>query len=64
MTNIPNTVRDADSWELVKDIDQRVDGCTQWEADFLESCLQQLLAGRYLSYKQKQIVARIEEERS
>ncbi len=52
-TTIPPLVKDVASWHDVQLVDRSGEGVTQWEADFLDSLMGQLRAGRYLSTKQR-----------
>jgi hypothetical protein len=61
--NRPSTVKDVDAWERVSRIDECGDGLTEWEINFLDSMLKQLMAGKFASEKQMEIVERMERDR-
>lgn len=50
---LPPEVRDVASWHDVQLLDTQGEDLSTWEADFLESLIGQLRAGRYLSTKQR-----------
>lgn len=52
-TPVPETVVDADAWHDLKRLDERGEGLTQWEIDFVEDLHGYLRAGRRLSAKQR-----------
>lgn len=64
-TKAPSTVlpRMQDAWADVKRLDERGEGLTQWEVNFVESLMEQLLAGRFLSNKQLSRLGEISEDR-
>lgn len=63
MTSIPDGVVDSASWADVKELDEHGEGLTTWECDYIESLLQQLRAGRWLSDRQREKLRTIREER-
>lgn len=60
---IPATVNDRDAWRTLTEIDRQGEGLTQWEIDFVESLMQQLLTGKMLSDKQNERLRQIAEDR-
>lgn len=52
----------ADS-NLVKRIDDHAKGLTEWEANFVNSCLEWLDAHKCLTPKMRQVAERIDEEK-
>lgn len=63
MPKIPSPVRDAESWLVLQEIDQRGNGLSPWEVQFIEDITKRLLAGRELSLAQRVKLAAIHEER-
>lgn len=63
MANIPQSVIDKVAYLEVKDVDENCKGLTQWEIDFVESLIKQLLEGKVLSGKQITVLRRIKEEK-
>lgn len=61
--NVPNTVKDIDGWSDLKELDEHGKGLTTWEIDFVESLMQQLRQGRFLSEKQQARLKSIRDER-
>ena len=59
----PSTVRDRDSWRDAAELDDSGEDLTQWEIDFIESLMSQLLEGHYLTEKQKQKLWSIADDR-
>ncbi len=64
MSDIPPEVKDLESWKDAVLIDGKGQGLTQWEVDFIESILQRMRKGLYLTPKQQVIVNRIIEEKT
>ncbi len=60
---IPIGVVDKASWTDLKELDEHGENLTTWEADFIESLLGQLRAGRMLTEKQREKLDAIREER-
>lgn len=60
---IPAAVTDKASWVDLTELDRRGEGLTQWEIDFVESLMQQLLEGRKLSDRQASRLEEIREAR-
>lgn len=53
MPEIPDSVNDRNHWIILKDLDENGVGLSQWEIDFVESLMKQLLGGRFISVKQR-----------
>lgn len=63
MTSRPASVVDIDGWNDLVELDEHGEGLTTWEADFVESLMQQLRAGKTLTEKQRARLDQITEER-
>lgn len=59
----PEGVRDADSWHDLKALDERGEGLTQWEIDFVEDLHGYLRRGLMLTEKQRNMLDQLMEER-
>lgn len=59
----PESVNDRNHWRLLQDLDENGVGLTQWEVDFVESLMKQLLGGRYVTAKQRAVLDKIREAR-
>ena len=59
----PETVRDLDNWADLVELDEHGEGLSQWEINFVESLMQQLIAGKWLTQKQRNRLEAIREEK-
>lgn len=62
-TTVPSGVKDRTAWLEMKELDERGEGLTQWEIDFVEDLHGWLRAGRFLTQKQRNQLDRIRGER-
>lgn len=63
MPSVPDTVRDRVAYLELIEIDDRAEGLTQWEIDFVEDMRVHLLLGLSPTEKQQRIIDRIREEK-
>lgn len=63
MRQAPETVKDRETWSVLQELDDRGDGLTQWEIDFVEDLTRKLIAGVVPSDKTKRKLAEIHEDR-
>lgn len=63
MSGIPESVNDSRGWVDLVELDDHGTDLTQFEIDFVESVMGQLLRGRFLSRKQRDLLNRIREDR-
>ena len=62
MKPAPKEVIDKDGWLLVKTVDEKAEELNQWEIDFIDSIINHLLSGKWLSKKQRAKLNEITEE--
>ena len=62
-SQIPASVRDRESWVDLKELDEHGQNLTQFEIEWVDSVMSQLLAGGSLSPRQREKLAQIREER-
>lgn len=63
MSEVPKSVKDSIAWLELIEIDERAEGLTQWEIDFVDSIRERLLFGNSPTEKQQAIIDRIREEK-
>lgn len=62
-SQIPASIRDRESWVDLKELDEHGENLTQFEIDWVDSVMSQLLAGARLSPRQREKLAQIREDR-
>lgn len=63
MREKPVSVEDHDAWPELVGVDELGEDLTQWEVDFVESLMCQVLEGKILSPKQRARLRQIAEDR-
>jgi hypothetical protein len=62
--DIPREVKDKDGWLDAQLLDSHGQELSQWEVDFLESIMQQMRKGHFLSGKQRMLLGNLVEEKT